>query len=153
MIDHATRFSSACVIPNKRHDVVTESVFIHWIALFGAPKKILSANGSEFNNQVFHELGELLNIEVKTTGAESPWSNGITEQHNGIIGNMVDKILHDQNCSVELPLAWAVSAKNSLTFSPPCSAIPGFIMFTTVPLYRDSRHDVMFLLLACEWLV
>ena len=50
-------------MPNKRHDVVIESVF-------GAPKKILSDNGSEFNNQVFHELGELLNIEVKTTGAE-----------------------------------------------------------------------------------
>ena len=106
MIDHATRFSSACVIPNKRHDVVIESVFKHWIALFGAPKKILSDNGSEFNDKVFRELGELLNIELKTTGAESPWSNGITEWHNRIIGNMVDKILHDQNCSVELALAW-----------------------------------------------
>ena len=42
-------------------------------------------------------------------------SNGITERHNGIIGNMVDKILHDQNCSVELAFAWAVSAKNSLS--------------------------------------
>ena len=115
MTDHATRFSSAWVIPNKRHDVVIETVFKHWTALFGAPKKILSNNGSELDNQVLHELGELLNIEVKTTGAESLWSNGITEQHNGIIGNMVDKILHDQNCYVELALAWAVSAENSLS--------------------------------------
>ena len=113
IIDHATQFSSACVIPNKRYDVVIESVFKHWIVLFGAPKKIFSDNGSEFNNQAFHELGELLNLELKTAGAESPWSNGITERHKGIIGNMVDKILHDQNCSVELALAWAVSAKNS----------------------------------------
>ena len=105
-LDHATRFSSACVIPNKRHDVVIESVFKHWIALFGEPKKILSDNGSEFNNQVFRELGELLNIEEKTTGAQSPWSNGITERHNGTIGNMVNKILLDQNCFVELALAW-----------------------------------------------
>ena len=115
MIDHAKRFNSACVIPNKRHDVVIESVFKHWITLFGAPKKILSDNGSEFNNQVFRELGELPNIEVKTTSAESPWSSGIIERHNGIIGNMVDKILPDQNCSVKLALAWAVSAKNSLS--------------------------------------
>ena len=83
--------------------------------MFGALKKILSDDGSEFNNQVFRELGELLNIEVKTTCGESPWSNGITERHNGIIGNMVDKILQDQNCSVKLTLAWAVSAKNSLS--------------------------------------
>ena len=47
----------------------------------------------------------MLNIEVKTTGGESPWFNGITERHNAIIGNMVDKILQDQNCSVELALA------------------------------------------------
>ena len=59
--------------------MVIGSVFKHWIPLLGAPKKILSDNGSEFNKQVFRELGELLNIEVKTTGAESPWSNGITE--------------------------------------------------------------------------
>ena len=95
--------------------MVIESDFKHRITLFGAPKKILSDRGSEFNNQVFRELGELPNIEVKTTGTESPWSNGITERHNGITGNMVDKIPHDQNCSVELALAWAVSAKNSLS--------------------------------------
>ena len=64
---------------------------------------------------MFRELGGLLHIAVKTTGAESPWSNGITERHNGIIGNMVDKILHDQNYPVELALAWAVSEKNSLS--------------------------------------
>ena len=64
---------------------------------------------------MFREFRALLNTEVKTTGAESPCSNGITEQHIGIIGNMVDKVLHDQNSSVELALAWAVSAKNSLS--------------------------------------
>ena len=111
--------------------MVIESVFKHWIALFGVLKQILSDNGSEFNNQVFRELGQLLNIEVKTTGAEPPWSNGIIEQYNGIIGNMVDKILHDQNCSVELALAWAVSAKNSLSNIFGCS--PNQLVFGKNP--------------------
>ena len=31
--------------------------------------------------------------------AESPWSNGVVEHHNAVIGNMVDKITIDTDCS------------------------------------------------------
>ena len=115
MIDHSTRFSAACVIPDKKQETVIEKVFKHWIVIFGSPKKILSDNGCEFNNQAMRELGELLNVEVKTTAAESPWSNGITERHNGLIGSMLDKIIDDRKCSLELALSWAVYAKNTLS--------------------------------------
>ena len=37
----------------------------------------------EFNNDVFRGMVEQLNINIKTTAAESPWYNGI-EKHNGI---------------------------------------------------------------------
>ena len=33
------------------------------------------------------------NIINKTTGAESPWSNGMCEKHNGILNNKVKKVL------------------------------------------------------------
>ena len=55
-----------------------------------------------------------LNIIVHTTPAESPWSNGLNEQHNGILGEMVKKTLEDTHCSFEIALAWAISAKNTL---------------------------------------
>ena len=42
---------------------------------------------------------------MKTTGVESPWSNGIVEKHNGIIGNMMEKVLSDGGCSLEVALA------------------------------------------------
>ena len=61
------------------------------------------------------ELGDLLNIEVKTTAAEAPWSNGITERHNALIGSMIDKLIDSQHCSLEMALAWSVNAKNSLS--------------------------------------
>ncbi len=115
MIDHSTRFSSACVVYNKKQETIIENVFKHWISIFGSPKTILSDNGCEFNNNAFRELGELLNTEVKTTAAESPWSNGITERHNCLIGSMVDKIIDEQHCSLEMALAWAVNAKNTLS--------------------------------------
>ena len=65
---------------------------------------------------------ESMNITVKTTGAESPWSNGFVERHNLIISEMLDKVLEDGSCDFEVALAWCVNAKNSLQsvhgFSP-----------------------------------
>ena len=59
-------------------------------------------------------MGEQLNIIIKTTAAESPWSNGIAEKQNGVIENMMEKVMSDVGCSLEFALAWCISAKNSL---------------------------------------
>ena len=48
-------------------------------------------------------MHEQLNINMKQTAAESPWSNGIVEKHNGIIENMMPKVLSDVKCSLMLP--------------------------------------------------
>ena len=40
-------------------------------------------------------MGELLNNNIKTTAEESPWSNGILEKHNSIIGNLKENVLPD----------------------------------------------------------
>ena len=122
LIDNATRFSAAAVIKSKKKEEIVEKIFMNWIQLFGCPGIFFSDNGGEFNNDLLRELGELLNTKILTTAAESPWSNGITERHNAIIGGMVEKVMADINCSLEVALAWSVSAKNSLKnvygFSP-----------------------------------
>ena len=114
IIDLATRFSAGSVIRNKRQETIVEGIFKHWVSIFGAPRRLLSDNGNEFNNNVFRSMGELLNAEVQTTGAYSPWSNGVTERHNAVIGNMLDKIIDERKCSIEMALCWALSSKNSL---------------------------------------
>ena len=50
---------------------------------------------------------------IKTTAAESPWSNGIDERHNAIIGNMAEKIHNETKCSMDIAIASAVSSKNA----------------------------------------
>ena len=68
------------------------------------------------------EMCENMSINFITTAAESPWSNGLVEKHNGIIGEAVYKVMEDIQCSVEVALCWAINAKNSLQnvygFSP-----------------------------------
>ena len=51
---------------------------------------------------------------MKTTGANSPWSNRVVEKHNGIIGNMMEKVSSGFGCSSEVALTWCLSAKNVL---------------------------------------
>ena len=77
---------------------------------FGAPKKIFSDNGGEFNNDEMRALGEAFNIKIITTAAESPWSNGICERLNGVLGDLVMKVLDDAKCDIQIALAWAVAA-------------------------------------------
>ena len=64
---------------------------------------------------------EAMNITVKVTVAESPFSNGLIERHNMIIANMLDKILEDQQLDLDITLS-CLNAKTSLAnihgFSP-----------------------------------
>ena len=114
MIDHFSRYSVSCVIHSKRKEVIVDKILKHCIATFGHPHKFLTDNGGEFCNDEFISLCENFNIRVCTTAAESPWSNGLVERHNGILGLMVPKVIENSNCSLETSLAWSVSAKNSL---------------------------------------
>ena len=65
---------------------------------------------------------EAMNITVKVTAAESPFSNGLVERHNMIIANMLDKILEDQQLDLDIALSWCLNAKSLLAnfhgFSP-----------------------------------
>ena len=63
-----------------------------------------SDSGDELNNYDFQEISENLNVEMATVIAESPWSNGIVERHDAVVGNMVHKIIADTDCSLEIAL-------------------------------------------------
>ncbi len=122
MIDHLTRYSAACLIKNKKKETIIKGVMDHWIKVFGCPKYFLSDNGGEFVNHDFIDMAEKFNISLRTTAAESAWSNGLCERHNAILNNNVNKILESGISSLKVAVSWAVAAKNSLTnvygFSP-----------------------------------
>ena len=114
LTDAFTRFSAASIVSSKHKEVIVATIMKQWVATFGKPKSLFSDNGGEFNNELLHNVAELLDCKVITTAAFSPWSNGIVERHNAVIESMILKIVHETKCSVENALVWAVSAKNSL---------------------------------------
>ncbi len=122
LIDHLTRYSAACLIRDKKKGTIIKGIMDNWIKIFGPPKSFLTDNGGEFVNHEFIDLAEKFNIVLKTTAAESAWSNGLCERHNAILNSNVNKVLADGDCSLEVAISWAVAAKNSLAsvygFSP-----------------------------------
>lgn len=121
-VDYLTRFSSAHVLKNKESNEIIEKFFMIWISVYGPPQKILSDNGTEFTSSQFSSMCEAFNIAHKTTAAEAPFSNGMCERHNALIGEMTMKIKEDIKCRLQVALMWAVHAKNALInifgFSP-----------------------------------
>ena len=73
----------------------------------------MTDNGGEFTSDDFREMGEKLNTTIKTTAAESPWSNGINESHNANIGNIAEKIHNETKCTMDIAITSAVSSKNA----------------------------------------
>ena len=67
MVDLATRYCVASVIPNKSAKTMVGGIFRNWISLFGAPRKFLSDNGLEFNNSDMRELGDLFGVKILAT--------------------------------------------------------------------------------------
>ena len=94
-IDYVTRFSAAHTVRNKSADEIIEKFLLKliWIAVFGPPQKVLSNNGCEFTNAKIRSLCSSFNIAQIFTAAEAPFSNGICERHNALIGKMTIKIM------------------------------------------------------------
>ena len=122
IIDLFSRFSAGCITKTKRSEVFVNNFLHYWVSIHGAPKKLFSDNGGEFHSSVVHDMAHNFNIEIKTTPAYSPWSNGILERHNKTLTEIMTKIKHDTECDWECALSWALMAKNSMCnsdgFSP-----------------------------------
>ena len=139
MIDHGTRYSVAVRIKSKEASEIIDVIFKYWIAYFGTPTSFLTDNGREFNNSLFRDMAQNLNIIVRTTAAQSPWSNGLNERHNGLLGESVKKTLEDVKCDFDIALAMAVSAKNTLHNFNGYS--PNQLVFGRNPNYPSFLND------------
>ncbi|CAL9707805.1 unnamed protein product [Knipowitschia caucasica] len=114
IIDQFTRFSAGSVITTKRSSEIVKHFIHDWISVHGPPQKLFSDNGGEFNNEEVRDMAENFNIEVKTTPAYSPWSNGLLERHNQTLTEMILKVKANTGCDWNIAMDWALMAKNCM---------------------------------------
>ena len=58
----------------------------------GAPEKFMTDISGEFASLKFIDMAESMNIAVKATAAESPFSNRLVQSHN-LLADMMDNKL------------------------------------------------------------
>ncbi len=123
MIDIFTRYQVATVIKSKEASVIVDAFTLKWLPTFGRIEKLITDNGGEFSNEEMREVASRLNVQLYTTGAESPWQNGIVERNHYSTDVVIHSVMRDYpSMRLEVALAWAVTAVNSMTnvrgFSP-----------------------------------
>lgn len=115
MIDMFSRFTVATWVKRKRPEEIIEAIIKEWIGILGVMKKLLSDNGGEFNGEEIRAIESLLNIEHDTTGAESPFQNGLCERNHAVTDMILCKLQAEYpNTSLTVLLKWATMAKNSM---------------------------------------
>ena len=125
IIDDFSRYVTAVVIPDKKGETIVREFLDKWVygTPYGPCKQLHTDNGGEFVNQEMKQMVEALGIKHVTTGAYSPFSNGLNERNHHTVDIMLEKIMDaDKNIRFEDALAKAVYAKNTMLnvqgFSP-----------------------------------
>ena len=123
MIDIFTRYQMAAVIKSKEPAEIVKTFTTKWLPIFGRVDKIISDNGTEFQNEQMREVASQLNVQLLTTGANAPWQNGTVERNHMTTDSIINAVKRDYpDMSLEVALAWAINAVNSMSsvrgFSP-----------------------------------
>jgi transposase InsO family protein len=65
----------------------------HWVFVYGAPRLLLSDNGTQFNSKFFQACCQILGIHQKFTTAYHPQCNGQVERFNRTILSQIRKYI------------------------------------------------------------
>ena len=100
IVDHLSRYVQLIALPDKQAETVANAFIQEYVTLFGAPKVLVTDNGSEFNNRLFAEVCKLVQIKASLTTPFHPSSNGMIERIHRTIKDSLS-ILSDES-----PLSW-----------------------------------------------
>ena len=115
MVDMYSRLTISCFIERKTPREVIDKIMEKWIGYFGVMRCILNDNGGEFTGNEIKEVKDILNVVDLTTGAESPWMNGLCEKNHALVDSMLERMIEDYpNIPDHVLLGWANMAKNSM---------------------------------------
>ena len=132
MMDHFTRYALAVVMKVQMARTVMKVFYEHFIAVFGAPAKLLSDRGANFTSALMEELCAAFSIQKCRTTAYHTQCNGQVEHFHQMLFCMIGKLAHDKKAQWGQHLAELLQAYNS-TRSAVTSYSPHYLMFGRHP--------------------
>ena len=128
MTDHFTRYSLAVVTKDQMAKTVAKVFYKHFIAVFGAPAKLLSDRGANFTSTLVEELCSAFGIQKCRTTAYHAQCNGQVECFHQTLFHMIGKLSCDKKAQWEQHLLELLQAYNS-TWSVVTSYSLHYLMF------------------------
>ena len=132
LTDHFTRFAVAYVTKDQKAKTVARCLYEDFIAVFGAPSRLMSDQGANFLSEVIRELCKLLAVQRCRTTPYHAQSNGQVERLHQTLMRMIGKLDKEKKSDWPNHLAEIVQAYNS-TRSAVTGYSPFYLMFGRRP--------------------
>ena len=91
VVDHFSKFAFAFLLRNMEAATIARVLVDNVFCLVGAPYRILTDQGLNFEGQLFHELCKAMGIEKVRTSPYKPSTIGITERFHQTLNSMIAK--------------------------------------------------------------
>jgi len=135
-----TRYVEIIAIPDKSELTIARVLVERIYCRHGAPGTVITDRGTEFINKVVKQVCILLNINrISTTGA-NPRSNGLVEQHNATLKDMLAPYVNAHQTDWDEYLPFVAFAYNT-TVNTQTGLTPFFMVYG-----REARQ------LCNEWI-
>ena len=94
--DHFTHYALAVVTKDQMVKMVENVLYERFIAIFGAPAKLLTDHGANFTLALVEELCATFGIQKCQTMAYHTQCNGQVEQFHQTLFRMIEKLTADK---------------------------------------------------------
>ena len=132
------RYTRAYVTKDQKASMAARTLYVGFILIFGAPKRILTDQGKDFTSKVVEQIYSQFGISQPTTTAYHPQGNGQVEQAHQTLGRMIGKLEDEFKGQWPEHLLKLTHAYN-LTRSAVTGCSPHFLMF-----WQWLRHPIDF---------
>lgn len=159
--DYFTRWCEGYPIPDKTAETVALTFMGQFVARYGCPEVILSDQGKEFDNALFHACVRLMETYKVRTSPYHAQCNGLTERLNGTVEQMLRHYVEEnqRDWDIWLPfvfMAYRSAVQESLGVTPyemtfgeempiPLDwiyGVPGDVPETAVEYIADMRRQI-----------
>ncbi|CAF4939684.1 unnamed protein product, partial [Rotaria sp. Silwood1] len=94
--DYFTKWVIAIPLPNQTARTTAEALYEHYVCIYGVPLRILSDQGSHFNNELMAAFTQLLGCHHIKSTPYHPQTNGAIERFNATFERQLAKLTDQQ---------------------------------------------------------
>lgn len=95
VVDSFSKWAEAFPVRNHHADTVARQLVTHVFSRFGAPRRLLSDRGPEFESALFAELCKIMGIDKLRTTAFKASTNGAVERFHSTLNAMLAKVISE----------------------------------------------------------